>query len=100
MKLPTGCDYLVIFVWVGLFGMLILVHLLFYIPILIVIFISLFTALPSEAYAAIFILYLLLISLIPLVQSFFRRDIKEAVNKIKMKCLNKVQRALEQGHIQ
>ena len=85
---------------IGLFGMLILVHLLCYTPILIVIFISLFTTLSSEPYAAIFILYLLLISLIPLVQSFFRRDIKKAVSKIKMKCLNKVQRALEQGHIQ
>ena len=78
---------------IGLFGMLILVHLLSYTPGLIVIIISLFTALPSEAYAVIFILYLLLTSLVPLVQSFFRRDIKEAIGKIKMKCLNKVQEA-------
>ena len=77
---------------IGLFGMLILVHLLCYTPALIVIFVGLFTVLPSEPYAAIFILYLLLISLIPLVQSFFRRDIKEAVVKIKTKCLNKVRR--------
>ena len=77
---------------IGLFGMLILVHLLCYTPALIVIFVGLFTVLPSEPYAVIFILYLLLISLIPLVQSFFRRDIKEAIVKIKMKCLNKIQR--------
>ena len=77
---------------IGLFGMLILVHLLCYTPALIVIFVGLFTVLPSEPYAVIFILYLLLISLIPLVQSFFRQDIKEAVIKIKTKCLNKVRR--------
>ena len=77
---------------IGLFGMLILVHLLCYAPALIFILIALFTSRPSEAYAAIFILYLLLISFIPLVQSFFRRDIKEAVVKIKIKCLNKVRR--------
>ena len=77
---------------IGLFGMLILVHLLCYTPALIVIFVGLFTVLPSEPYAAIFILYLLLISLIPLVQSFFRRDIKEAVVKIKTKFLNRIQR--------
>ena len=77
---------------IGLFGMLILVHLLCYTPTLVVVFIGLFTIIPSEAYAAIFISYLLLISLIPLVQSFFRRDIKEAVIKIKTKCLNKVRR--------
>ena len=77
---------------IGLFGMLILVHQLCYTPTLVVVFIGLFTIIPSEAYAAIFISYLLLISLIPLVQSFFRRDIKEAVIKIKTKCLNKVRR--------
>ena len=77
---------------IGLFGMLILVHLLCYTPALIVIFVGLFTVLPSEPYAVIFILYLLLISLIPLVQSFFRRDIKEAIGKIKTKCLNRIRR--------
>ena len=78
---------------VGLFGMLILVHLLCYTPALIVVIISLFTAIPSEVYAAIFILYLILTSLIPLIQSFFRRDIKEAISKIKPKCLNKIKEA-------
>ena len=78
---------------IGLFGMLILVHLLCYTPALIVVIISLFTAIPSEVYAAIFILYLLLTSLIPLIQSFFRRDIKEAISKIKPKCLNKIKEA-------
>ena len=78
---------------IRLFGMLILVHLLCYTPALIVVVISLFTAIPSEAYAAIFILYLLLTSLIPIIQSFFRRDIKEAISKIKPKCLNKIKEA-------
>ena len=78
---------------IGLFGMLILVHLLCYTPALIVVFIGLFTIIPSEAYAVIFILYLLLTSLIPIIQSFFRRDIKEAISKIKPKCLNKIKEA-------
>ena len=67
---------------IGLFGMLILVHLLCYTPALIVVFIGLFTIIPSEAYATVYILYLLLTSLIPLVQLFFRRDIREAVVKM------------------
>ena len=78
---------------IGLFGMLILVHLLCYIPALIVVFIALFTGLPSVPYAVVLIFYLLLTSLIPLVQSFFRRDVRESVVKIKRKCLNKVQKA-------
>ena len=78
---------------IGLFGMLILVHLLCYTPALIVVFIGLFTIIPSEPYAVIFILYLLLTSLIPIIQSFFRRDIKEAISKIKPKCLNKIKEA-------
>ena len=78
---------------IGLFGMLILVHLLCYTPALIVVFIGLFTIIPSEPYAVIFILYLLLTSLVPIIQSFFRRDIKEAISKIKPKCLNKIKEA-------
>ena len=67
---------------IGLFGMLILVHLLCYTPALIVVFIGLFTIIPSEPYATVYVLYLLLTSLIPLVQLFFRRDIREAVVKM------------------
>ena len=72
---------------IGLFGMLILVHLLCYIPALFIVFIALFTGIPSAPYAITFVFYLLLTSLIPLVQSFFRRDIREEVIKIKTKCL-------------
>ena len=57
------------------------------------IFVALFTGLPSVPYAIAFVFYLLLTILIPLVQSFFRRDVREAVVKIKTKCLNKVQKA-------
>ena len=67
---------------IGLFGMLILVHLLCYIPALMVVFIGLFTIIPSEVYATVYVLYLLLTSLIPLVQLFFRRDIREAIVKM------------------
>ena len=78
---------------IGLFGMLILVHLLCYIPALFLVFIALFTGIPSVPYAIAFVFYLLLTSLIPLVQSFFRRDIREAVVKIKTRIFDKVQRA-------
>ena len=71
---------------IGLFGMLILVHLLCYTPALIVVFIGLFTIIPSIPYDVVLIFYLLLTSLVPLVQSFFRRDIREAVVKM---CLRK-----------
>ena len=76
---------------IGLFGMLILVHLLCYTPALFLNLIGLFTAMPSVPYAIAFVFYLLLTSLIPLVQSFFRRDIREAVVKIKTRCFDKVQ---------
>ena len=72
--------------FVGLFGMLIVVHLLCYIPALLIVFIGLFTLIPSVPYAIALVFYLLLTSLIPLVQSFFRRDIREAVLKIKTRC--------------
>ena len=75
---------------IKLFGMLILAHLLCYAPGLIVLFISLFTILPSVFYTIVFVSYLLLTSLIPLVQSFFRRDIKETIAKIWPRCLDKV----------
>ena len=79
---------------IGLFGMLILVHLLCYTPALIVIFAALFIpSLPPVPYVIVLIFYLLLTSLIPLVQSFFRRDIREAVVKIKTKCLKNIQKA-------
>ena len=76
---------------IGLFGMLILVHLLCYTPALFLSFIGLFTSMPSVLYAIALIFYLLLTSLIPLVQSFFRRDIREAVVKIKTRSFDKVQ---------
>ena len=64
-----------------LFGMLILVHLLCYTPATAFEVAQLFTDTPSVIETAVFLLYLLLTSLIPLVQFFFRRNIRETVIK-------------------
>ena len=66
---------------IGLFGMLILVHLFCYAPSWISQVTGFFTTIPPVLYTLVYILYLLLASLNPLVQSFFRRDIREAVVK-------------------
>ena len=67
---------------IGLFGMLIIVHMLCYSPIVSFALIEIFTnALPPTAYAVAIVFLLLLTTLIPLVQSFFRRDIKDAIVK-------------------
>uniref|UniRef100_A0A1X7V9W0 G-protein coupled receptors family 1 profile domain-containing protein n=1 Tax=Amphimedon queenslandica TaxID=400682 RepID=A0A1X7V9W0_AMPQE len=67
---------------IGLFGMLIIVHILCYAPIVSFAVIEVFTnALPTTAYAGAIVILLLLTTLIPLVQSFFRRDIRNAIVK-------------------
>ena len=67
---------------IGLFGMLIIVHMLCYSPIVSFALIEIFTnALPPTAYAVAIVFLLLLTTLIPLVQSFFRRDIRDAIVK-------------------
>ena len=66
---------------IGLFGMLILVHLLCYTPSWILEVAGLFTMIPSATYTTAYVLYLLLAILIPLVQSVFRQDIREAIAK-------------------
>ena len=65
---------------IGLFGMLIIVHILCYAPLISFGLIEIFTdVLTSTAYAVAFVVFLLLTVLIPLVQSFFRRNIRDAV---------------------
>ena len=66
---------------IGLFGMLILVHLLCYTPSWILEVAGLFTMIPSATYTTAYVFYLLLAILIPLVQSVFRQDIREAIAK-------------------
>ena len=67
---------------IGLFGMLILVHIFCCAPIALFGMTEIFTdALPPPAYATAFVILLLLTVLIPLVQSFFRRDIRDAIVK-------------------
>ena len=66
---------------IGLFGMIMIVHLLCYLPSMIVALMELIAVQPPQLYATIFILFLLLTVLSPLVQSFFRRDIRASVLK-------------------
>ena len=66
---------------IGLFGMLILVHLLCYTPSWVLEVAGLFTMIPSVTYTIAYVLYLLLAILIPLVQSVFRQDIRKAIAK-------------------
>ena len=64
---------------IGLFGMLILAHLLCLSPAIITNVIGLFTIIPAVLYAVTFVLFLLLTLLSPLVQSYFRRDIRNII---------------------
>ena len=66
---------------IGLFGMLILVHLLCYTPVASFALIGLFIIIPPIPYAVAFVMVLLPNSFIPLVQSFFRRDIKNTIKE-------------------
>ena len=79
---------------IGLFGMLILVHLLCYTPAASIALIGLFTIIPPMPYAVVFVVLLLLNSFIPLVQSFFRRDIKEVVMKCGQVVCGKLKKAI------
>ena len=65
---------------IGLFGMIILVHLICYVPIVSFALIGLFTVIPPIPYAVVYVVLLLLTSLIPLVQSYFRSDIRKFVS--------------------
>ena len=64
---------------IGLFGMLILAHLLCLSPAIIINVIGLFTIIPDVPYAITLVLFLLLTLLSPLVQSYFRRDIRNII---------------------
>ena len=64
---------------IGLFGMLILAHLLCLSPAIIINVIGLFTIMPDVPYAITLVLFLLLTLLSPLVQSYFRRDIRNII---------------------
>ena len=79
---------------IGLFGTLILVHLLCYTPAASIALIGLFTIIPPVPYAVTFVVLLLLNSFIPLVQSFFRRDIKEVVMKCGQVARGKFKKAI------
>ena len=73
---------------VGLFGMMMVVHLICYTPGLLAIIFVIFTPLPQPVYASVYVLFLLVTILSPLVQVIFRRDMRETVSKI-LKCQRK-----------
>ena len=64
---------------IGLFGTLILVHLFWYTPALTVAFTGLVIVLPPIPYTIAFVFFLSLTSISPLIQSFFRTDIRNAI---------------------
>ncbi|XP_019855680.1 PREDICTED: 5-hydroxytryptamine receptor 7-like [Amphimedon queenslandica] len=73
---------------IGLFGMMMVVYLTCYAPGLVAIVAVIFTPLPQPVYASVYVLFLLITVLSPLVQIIFRRDMREAVSKI-IKCQRK-----------
>ena len=66
---------------IGLFGMLLLVHLLCYSPLLIIALLHLIVPLPLQAYTTSFVMLLSVTSLCPLVQSYFRADVRKVIFK-------------------
>ena len=66
---------------IGLFGMLLLVHLLCYSPLLIIALLHLIVPLPLQAYTTSFVTLLSVTSLCPLVQSYFRADVRKVIFK-------------------
>ena len=66
---------------VGLFGSLVLVNILCYLPYMVVSFVFLLNndMIPSPVYAAVLVLFLMSNILNPLVQSYFRQDLREFV---------------------
>ena len=68
---------------IGLFGMLILVHLFCFFPVIALNLVGLFTIIPPIPYAIVFVLFLSLTSLTPVVQSYFRRDIRKIIFQCK-----------------
>ena len=64
---------------VGLFGMLIIVYLVCYSPYLILALIGMFFIVPPIPYAVVFVVFLMECSLSPLVQSYFRTDVRNII---------------------
>ena len=67
---------------IGLFGMIMLIHLICYGPSVAAAFFEIVTTIPAQLYATLFVLFFLLSILSPLVQSFFRRDIRQTMLKL------------------
>ncbi|XP_011405825.1 PREDICTED: ultraviolet-sensitive opsin-like [Amphimedon queenslandica] len=66
----------------GLFGMTVLVHLLCYLPGISSSFLELFIPVPVQLYTTMYVAFLMAATLGPLVQSFFRRDIRETLSQL------------------
>ena len=73
---------------IGLFGMLLLVHLLCYSPLLIIALLHLIVLLPLQAYTTSFVTLLSVTSLCPLVQSYFRADVRKVIFKCRSETEN------------
>ena len=66
----------------GLFGMTVTVHLMCYLPAIVSIFLELFISVPVQLYTTMYVSFLMAATLGPLVQSFFRRDIRETLSRL------------------
>ena len=64
---------------IGLFGVLLFIHFISYIPGIVTAVVVIFVNLPKEVYATAYILFLSITTLSPLAQSCFREDIKRSV---------------------
>lgn len=71
---------------IGLFGTLILVHLLCYLPGIIHTIVAAIVPTPPPVYVTGLVMVLMETTLSPLVQSFFRRDIREVITKCWKRC--------------
>ena len=70
---------------IGLFGMIMVSHLVCYAPGIIAVVAVLISPLPHAIYASIYILFLMITTLSPLIQVYFRRDLRETVLRV-FKC--------------
>ena len=72
---------------VGLFGILVVIHVLCYIPMVILAAIGSFIPLSARYYAAAFFMLLLMTNLSPLAQSYFRYEVRNFIHNIIVKVL-------------
>ena len=64
---------------IGLFGILMFIHIFCYLPGILTAIVVLFIDLPKEVYASSYVLFLCITTLSPLAQSYFRGDVRKSI---------------------